>query len=148
MDWRGGLTTHAYVRDPLTWKDPLGLEGCYAEIHHYPGSASNPYGHYSVKVTNGETSLHTHQVITTSDLSHTTIVKDPTRTPDKIVRVELPNGEKAIAYQESMLGRELGPYSQRTNSCVDHVAKVLRQGGADVPQGALGQFKYLKGLGF
>jgi hypothetical protein len=39
----------------------------------------------------------------------------------------------------------LGPYDQRKNGCVDHVAETLRAGGAEVPSGGLGQYKYLKG---
>ena len=51
----GGLSSHAYIRDPLTWEDPHGLESCYAEIHHYPGeSRAIRMGSYSAKVTNGE----------------------------------------------------------------------------------------------
>ena len=62
--------------------------------------------------------------------------------------MELPNGDAAQDYQRSMLGKQLGPYSRDTNSCVDHVAEVLRAGGEPVPTGALSQYKYLKKNGF
>ena len=47
--------------------------------------------------------------------------------------VPLQNANSAIAYQQSKIGANLGKYDERTNSCVDHVANVLRAGGADVP---------------
>ena len=72
----------------------------------------------------------------------------PSKAPDKIVEVKLPNAEGAQSYQKSIIGKELGPYDQKTNSCVDHVSEVLRAGGTDVPKSALGQYKYLKGIGF
>jgi hypothetical protein len=135
------------------WVDPLGLK-CEdtAKIYHYPGSATNPYGHYSIETINNNKPLHTHQVITELDKSNTKIVNildsPPSKAPDKIVEVNLPNAESAQSYQKSMIGRYLGPYDQKTNSCVDHVAEVLRVGGTDVPKSALGQYKYLKGIGF
>jgi len=62
--------------------------------------------------------------------------------------VPLQSANAAIAYQQSKLGTNLGKYDERTNSCVDHVANVLRAGGADVPKGPLGQMRFLSKLGF
>jgi hypothetical protein len=66
----------------------------------------------------------------------------------KRAQAHLPDADAATAYQNSQLGKDLGPYNERTNSCVDHVANVLRSGGADVPKGPLGQAKYLSQRGF
>jgi uncharacterized protein RhaS with RHS repeats len=150
----GDKNNYEYAPNPVGWIDPLGLscnEG-QAKIYHYPGSQSNPYGHYSIETTVDGKSLHAHQVITESDLSQTKIVNavnsPPSKTADKVIEIELPNAANAQNYQESMIGKQLGPYSQKTNSCVDHVSNVLREGGAEVPDSALGQFKYLKKLGF
>src|SRR5512133_2189031 len=152
LEIEGGLNLYGFDGAPTDVVDPLGLAGSphsYAEISHYPGDEHNPYGHYSVKVVSGDKSLHTDQVITSADLSTTTIRPTPSgKLPDKVVRVPLPDAEGSMAYQRGQLGKELGPYDQRTNSCVDHVANTLRAGGADVPNSALGQNKYLKGLGF
>ena len=150
----GGTNNYEYAPNPVTWIDPLGLdckEG-HAKIHHYPGNQSNPYGHYSIETTVDGKSLHTHQMITEADHSQTKILNaissPPSKAADKVIEVELPNAAKAQEYQEAMIGKQLGPYSQKTNSCVDHVSNVLREGGAEVPDSALGQFKYLKKLGF
>jgi RHS repeat-associated protein len=148
----GGLCPSAYVADPLVWQDPLGLSSCqdepYAEVSHYAGNEDNPFGHYAVRVVAGDQEQFSHQVITSSDHSHTTISeRPPQRAPETTARVPLTDPSKAMDYQRSMMGKELGPYDRRTNSCVDHVAEVLRQGGVDVPQGPLGQFKYMRGLG-
>ena len=43
-----------------------------AEIHHYSGDASNPYGHYSIRVTMSTDSPHTRQVITSSNRGYMT----------------------------------------------------------------------------
>lgn len=56
--------------------------------------------------------------------------------------VPLPNANAAIAYQQAQIGRQLGQYDERSNSCVDHVANVLRAGGGNVPSGPLGQSRY------
>jgi hypothetical protein len=77
--------------------------------------------------------------------------KTPIMTGDPLLHtaeVQLPDANAAMAYQNSQIGKELGPYNERTNSCVDHVANVLRAGGADVPQGPLKQAKYLSQHGF
>jgi len=149
---KGGHWVCAYVPDPLVWQDPFGLSACrdesYAEVSHYSGNEENPFGHYAIRVVSGDREQFSHQVITSDDHAHTTISqRPPQREPEKIVRVPLPEATKAMDYQRSMLGKELGPYDRRTNSCVDHVAETLRQGGVDVPNGPLGQFKYLRGLG-
>ena len=151
--------------NPVAWVDPLGLtskevpgvcpdssQNGTAKIYHYEADEQNPYGHYSVEVSNGTESVHTHQVITAPDQSTTTIVDaveySPSKPIEKIVEVNIPNASQALEYQKQQMWQELGPYSQKTNSCVDHVCEVLRQGGEPVKEGALRQYKYLKGLGF
>ena len=91
--------------------------------------------------------MHTHQVITSEDLSTTTIIPYRGIGSSRSVTVDIPDAEAARIFQKSTLRTELGPYSQRTNSCVDHVSEVLRAGGVDVQKSAIGQFKYLKSLG-
>lgn len=40
--------------------------------------------------------------------------------------VPLPDAKAAMAYQQSRIGKTLGAYDERTNSCGDHVANVIR----------------------
>jgi hypothetical protein len=139
------------------WVDPLGLS-CdkptkgYADIFHYPGDEINRFGHYSIETSDYGDFLHTHQVITELDNSQTMIANartfPPSKKMDNVARVKIPDIYGAQNYQKEMIGKQLGPYSRDTNSCVDHVAEVLRAGGVDVPKTPIGQYKYLKGLGF
>lgn len=62
--------------------------------------------------------------------------------------VPLPNASAAIAYQQAQIGRQLGQYDERSNSCVDHVANVLRVGGENVSSEPLEQSRYLTHRGF
>jgi RHS repeat-associated protein len=147
----GGIGLHQFAPNATGWIDPLGLscEGT-AIISKGPPDPANPFGHFTIEVEHGGKKLPTHQV-TNSDRSKTWIVRvDPDDaeglTPG--ARLVLPDAESAMAYQRSLLGAETGPYSGRTNSCVDHVCNVLRKGGVPVPEGALKQYKFLKELGF
>ncbi|MCO7333475.1 hypothetical protein [Burkholderia multivorans] len=87
--------------------------------------------------------MHFHQVIT-GDTTTTVVnerrerlmVNDPVL---HTTEVPLPDVNAAIAYQQKQIGRELGQYDERSNSCVDHVANVLRAGDENVPSGPLGQ---------
>ncbi|WP_461423095.1 RHS repeat domain-containing protein [Ketobacter sp.] len=169
----GGVNCYRYAVNPVSWIDPLGLIGkpgdCpdseknesldksksvaeTARIHHYKADEQNPYGHYSIKVSKGNETIHTHQIITARDKSSTTIVETigyPVSKPlEKVVEVKIPNADQAMKYQEKMIWEELGPYNQKSNSCVDHVCEVLRQGGEPVKKGGIRQYKYLKDLGF
>ncbi|MBO2010159.1 RHS domain-containing protein [Siccationidurans soli] len=155
---QGGHRLYGYVLNPLHQLDILGLSECgigTAEIHHSPGNELNPFGHYSVETRqiskSGEvTKVHTHQVITKRDYSATEvdIVMGQREGVTKSVEVALPKAEDAMKYQDKILGEQLGPYDKKTNSCVDHVCEVLREGGVDIPKTPLGQLKFLKSLGF
>ena len=46
------------------------------------------------------------------------------------------------------MGKNLGPYDRKSNSCVAHVVDVARAGGVDAPKGVLSEFKFLKKNGF
>ena len=148
----GGVNPFRYVLAPTGWVDPLGLSedpccscGGKAIIRHYRVENSAT-GHYTVEVESGYMSLHTHQV-TRTEAGDTTIVNERrSRLMDgdpilHTAEVPLPDARAAIAYQQSQIGKDIGKYDERTNSCVDHVASVLRAGGADVPQGPLGQMR-------
>ena len=64
--------------------------------------------------------------------------------PSKSISIDIPNAISAIDYQKSLIGKDLGAYDVKTNSCIDHISKVLREGGVDIPKSPLGQMKYLK----
>jgi hypothetical protein len=146
-----GDNIYTYAPNMWGWIDPLGLCKGKATIRHSFPEPENRFGHYSVEVKHGNNTLHTEQVITSYDYSTTTIDKVNqiySEAPVKEITIDLPNAKGAMEYQRSMINKELGPYSEKTNSCVEHVCNVLRAGGVDVPNSALGQFKFLKGLGF
>lgn len=63
--------------------------------------------------------------------------------PSSTAKIKLEDVDAAQRFQQGQIGKSLGIYNERTNSCVDHVADVLRAGGADVPEGAGGQMKYM-----
>lgn len=63
--------------------------------------------------------------------------------PASTATIPLKDVEAAQKYQKSQIGRPLGWYDERTNSCVEHVTNVLRAGGEDVPTGAGSQMKYM-----
>jgi RHS repeat-associated protein len=152
----GGFNLHQYAPNPVQWIDPLGLTCCpcggKAIIRHYDVEGSRT-GHYTVEVQTNAASVHTHQV-QDPETGDTTIVnerRERLMAGDPVLHtaeVPLQNANSAIAYQQSKIGTNLGKYDERTNSCVDHVANVLRAGGSDVPQGPLGQMKFLSKLGF
>jgi RHS repeat-associated protein len=150
----GGVNNYLYVPNPMGWVDPLGLackEGI-AKIHQHAPTEDNEFGHYSVEVISKDRQMHPHQVITSEDYGTITIVSHieyPASTPIiKTVEIPLANAEAAIDYQRSVEFTELGAYDKVKNSCVTHVRETIRQGGADVPNSALGSFKYQKKLGF
>ena len=70
------------------------------------------------------------------------------RTPSKTIEINIPDATSATNYQNKVLRTQLGAYDKATNSCVDHVNEVLRKGGIDVQRSPLGQYKYLKSIGF
>jgi len=148
----GGINLFRHTANPTQWIDPLGLTPCAgkAVIRHYDTGSRT--GHYTVEVQSPTASVHTHQVITGD--TTTTVVnerRERLMVGDPILHtteVPLPNANAAIAYQQAQIGRQLGQYDERSNSCVDHVANVLRAGGENVPSGPLGQSRYLTQRGF
>ncbi|MCX2803360.1 RHS repeat-associated core domain-containing protein, partial [Microbulbifer thermotolerans] len=155
----GGHNCYLYVPNPLKWIDPWGLTAkpgdCpkgKATIYKYTPTEENPFGHYSVEVSHNGKVLHTHQVITAEDHSTTTIVSVNDYPPSQPIAhsniFELPNAMKAQEYQQNIEWKELGEYDRKQNSCVTHVCEVLRKGGIDVPNSALGELKFLKKAGF
>ena len=146
----GNPTLYGYVKDPNTWIDPLGLScetAGKAIIHKYDGDPENRFGHFSIEIHHNGKVMHTHQVITARDYSTTTIVPYSGEKAAKSVTIDIPDAQAAQLFQKQSIWKQLGPYDKQTNSCVDHVAEVLRKGGVDVPNGGIGQYKYLKSLG-
>ena len=142
----GGLNVHTYAQNPTQWIDPLGLtKSGTATINRY--KSNTPAGHYTVIVHGPSGDLHTHQVIRGN--GSTTVVNEAQsqimgdEVPTSTVNIPLKDAEAAQKYQKSQIGRPLGWYDERTNSCVDHVANVLRAGGEDIPPGAGSQMKYM-----
>ncbi len=155
----GGLNNYQYAPNPVGWVDPFGLtakpEDCpkgTATIFKHEPTPDNRFGHYSVEVKHGGKSMHSHQGITAEDNSTTTIIDAADYPPSKPVvhevTIDLKDAKSAHEYQKAMEWKELGPYDKKNNSCVTHVCNVLREGGADIPKTPLGEFKYLKDLGF
>lgn len=155
----GGPNNYKYTPNPIEWIDPFGLckdscdsSGGTATIYKYAPTEDNRFGHYSVEVNQNGKSVHSHQGITSPDNSTTSVIDAVEYPPSQPVvhkaTIDLDNASSAQEYQKAMEWQELGPYDKKNNSCVTHVCKVLREGGADVPDTPLGEFKYLKGLGF
>ena len=59
--------------------------------------------------------------------------------PSKSVSIDIPNAISAIDYQKSLIEKDLGAYEVKTNSCVDHISEVLREGGVNIPKSPLGK---------
>lgn len=111
-----------------------------ATVHHYPRR------HFSIQVTRGEVSVHTHQlhhVDGTTEIAE----KEGVETFQETLQFLLPDAKAAQAYQQNALGKAAGTYDLRTNSCVTHCGDVLRAGGvADVPTDTMGIIRWLKGV--
>ena len=117
-----------------------------ATVSKFEGTTENPIGHNTVESNVGEKVLATEQVITSGDLSTTTIAETAASESASTATVKLPNGKAAQAYQKSMIGEQTGAYNKVNNSCVSHCGNVLRQGGVKVPTSPLSQFKFIKTL--
>jgi hypothetical protein len=120
-----------------------------AVIHKYAATDQNPFGHYSIEVNTETKRVHSHQVIT--DGTTTIVSADEYKPSEPVVEpvtLTLSNAVDAQKYQDAVNFIDMGPYNRKTNSCVTHVANVLRAGGVDIPDSALAMFKYMKGLGF
>ncbi len=117
-----------------------------ANIYQYEGTSTNRFGHYAIETEFNGTKVMTDQVITSSDLSTTTIRTRSTGDAINVAKVELPNAKAAQKYQNNQIGKQLGAYDKRCNSCVNHVGGVLREGGLNVPGSALKEFGFIKTL--
>ena len=51
---------------------------------------------------------------------------------------------KAIKFQQSQIGKELGLYDVKTRSCLTHVMEFLAAGDVDVPSGAMRQYAFIQ----
>jgi RHS repeat-associated protein len=147
----GGLNLHQYAPSPSQWTDALGLSssGCHgkAVIRQYaPDDEGDRFGHYTITTLGSGGKVSSHQVITSDDYSHTKISHDTSGLglPVHTINVDLPDASAAQSYQREIKGKDLGPYDLAGNSCVTHVFSTLQAGGADVPQGAKEQFKWLR----
>ncbi|MBV7270168.1 hypothetical protein [Winogradskyella luteola] len=69
-----------------------------ANIYKYEGTADNPFGHYKVETSFDGTTLTTDQVITSSDLSTTTIRATNGNNASVVAKVDLPNAKAAQGY--------------------------------------------------
>ena len=133
---------------------PLGLAPGKAIVRHYQTNPPTPTGHYTVEVVEVVTAsrVHTHQV--PSESGGTTVAnerREKWMSDDTLLHsTEFPvkNATAAQKLQRQQMGKELGTYDERTNSCVTHVAGVLRAAGEDIAPGPLAEMKYLKGKGF
>lgn len=129
------------IADPSSTITKLTEGPGTATVMQHPGDPL----HVSVKVNGGE---HTHQVITSSDLSSTRIVTTSKVDAGQVSRsvvVELNDAAAASARQRELLKiRNLGEYDKITNSCVSHVCDILGAGGKTVPPAtSSAQIKYL-----
>jgi hypothetical protein len=100
-------------------------------------------------VTTDGRSLDTEQVI--KNQNRTTIAKTSSDGSPLVhqATVDLPDADAAMDYQQKQLGKDLGSYDDKTNSCVTHVAEVLNAGGEAMPTvGQRAQDRYLRGKGF
>jgi hypothetical protein len=119
-----------------------------ATVHwHDNRGPDNAFGHYSVEVSTGGKTIHTHQLgapgtdtMISTDLSGVV-------PPTKSQTFDMPDAKSAQDFRLKNLN-QLGPsYDTKTRSCVTHVGEVLRAGGLDVPTNPGAQFKFLKKAG-
>ena len=149
MGLLGGFNLFSYAPNSLTWIDPFGLccdcKSGTATIHHQQGTPQNPFGHYTIETTTASGTVHSHQVIFDEAATRTGIVTNG-QAGSSQAKVDLPNAKAAQEYQRKMLGQRTGPYDKMTNSCITHVAEVLRQGGVDIPKDTKGEYKAIRGI--
>jgi RHS repeat-associated protein len=159
----GGINLYRFAPNALVWIDPLGLASA---IVYWIQNGSET-GHYTVKVM-GDNIMHTHQYGAYGgfaidengrkvgfDPSPTEVANDGQSQVNKArmkgqevhqtsFEMSDSGAEKAVKFQKSQLGRNLGPYDVRTRSCLTHVMEVLAAGGIDVPKGAMRQYHFIK----
>ncbi|WBO64310.1 polymorphic toxin-type HINT domain-containing protein [Streptomyces camelliae] len=113
----------------LAGATPVLVHNCKEGVAtlHYHGEGN----HFSIEVTDGETVTHTHLMPHDGEA-----VVSPYDGPPSIMSrdLDLPNAEAALKFQEETQG-SWGPYHPLGNSCLTYCASVLREGGAEVPEG-------------
>ncbi|EOV9632639.1 RHS repeat-associated core domain-containing protein [Cronobacter dublinensis] len=159
----GGINLYQFAPNALVWVDPLGLASA---IVHWIDNGSET-GHYTIKVM-GDRIMHTHQYGGYQGFeldeagrqrginpTNTQIaadgqdqIKQATASGGKVHKAVFDmsdaSAEKAIEFQKSQLGKNLGPYDIRTRSCLTHVMEVLAAGDVDVPNSAMRQYGFIQ----
>lgn len=85
-------------------------------------------------------------MITSPDFSTTTVGVADGYGALSVADIKLPNAVAAQKYQTNQIGKQLVAYNKRCNSCLNHVGDVLRNGGVNVPTGAVSEFKFIRTL--
>ncbi|MEE2000620.1 RHS repeat-associated core domain-containing protein [Alkalimonas sp. MEB108] len=149
----GGINHYQYAPNHINWVDPLGLtckEG-YAVIRQFENGYAE--GHFTVEVVWNDLNYATHQVITSSDKSTTTIIRagsyNSGKTPAHESIVKLEDAESAMKLQKNLINEELGIYDPIENSCVSHVVDILNAGNtSQIGKSPLSYAKFLRKSGF
>ncbi|MGY3792179.1 DUF6443 domain-containing protein [Aquimarina sp. 433] len=117
-----------------------------ATVFQYEATPDNPFGHYAIETNFNGNSVMTDQVITSADLSTTTIRTRTAENPTNTAEIQLPNAKAAQDYQNGQVGKQLGVYDKKCNSCVNHVGNVLRNGGVNISNSPLREYGFIKTL--
>ncbi|KJY40423.1 hypothetical protein VR46_27795, partial [Streptomyces sp. NRRL S-444] len=94
---------------------------------HYHGDGN----HFSIEVTDGKTVSHTHLMPHGEEA-----IVGPYAGPPSIMSrdIDLPNASAALKFQNDTQG-SWGKYHPLGNSCLTYCTSVLREGGAQAPEG-------------
>ncbi|MER0480418.1 putative T7SS-secreted protein [Streptomyces sp. Edi2] len=149
----------AYVHNPHTWTDPLGLKLCETA-----GSSGVPSGHGTVRwdvdmnhatirVEGNGRYMETEQIIPNWDGVGspnglpTTGAGAQSLGPNVVERTfHVPDVNAAVDAQLRTINAKLGDYSLMRNNCVTYCVDILRSGGVDIPPGARGMLVLKKML--
>jgi RHS repeat-associated protein len=135
---------HAYVHNPVTSTDVLGLMSCTpAEGAGDPGLAIVYWerkvgrGHASIRVVSADWQRQRHTELLGAPghgTSPVDVMRDYPARPIKAYAVDLPHVDKAFDFQYRTLDTSRGAFSFPGNNCVTYCADVIRAGGVhDVP---------------
>lgn len=109
---------------------PVLVHNCgTAQIHQY-GVGNDT--HFSVEVSDGSSSAHTHLVPNADDSNTLVKLRGNSTTPRRSFTFELPDASSAMEFQKQ-LGSTGNPYVLNQNDCLTYCASVLRAGGVDAP---------------
>ena len=119
-------------------------KGTASVYWHDNRGPENAYGHYSIKISDGENILHTHQK--GGPGGPTMIGDDLSRgvPASKSAEFDLSNPTAAQPFQKAELNKICEAYDLKNKSCITHVCDVLREGGVNVPKEPGAQLKFLK----